>query len=248
MSKPRLLQAELRKLWTTRMPLAFLAVFVAIDLIDAIAIIYGKDADGTKGFIATGPDQRSLLAFAANAMVITGLFGAIAVAREYGHNTVIPMFLITPRRLRAMIAQLIAVVIGGAVLGLAGEALTLLTGAISIPIAGFDVLFTAGDCARLLAAAALTGAAGAGLGAGVGAIVRNTGGAVTAAVLLLIIVPPVLVQLTSDAASWVPSALALVVSGVGEGTSLGGAIAALVAWGLVPPALAAVFVKRRDVV
>jgi ABC-2 type transport system permease protein len=248
MNKRHLLRAELRKLGTTKLPLAFLGVFAAIAVVNAIAILYGKDADGTKGFIATQLDQRSLLAFAANAMVITGLFGAIAVAREYGHNTVIPMFLITPRRGRAMLAQLGAIVLAGATLGLAGEALTLVAGAVSIPVAGHPILFTTTDVVRLLAAAALTGAAGASLGAGVGAIVRNTGGAVTAAVLLLIIVPPIAVQLTSATASWVPSNLASVASGVGATPNFIAAIVALVAWGLVPPIMAVWLVRRRDVV
>ena len=248
MNRPRLLRAELRKLWTTKMPLGFLAVLVVICVITAIAVIYGKDADGTKSFIATREDQRSLLAFAANTFVIAGLFGAIGVAREYGHNTVIPMYLVTPRRRRAMLFQLTAIVIAGAILGLVGEVLTLAAGAISMPVAGQAVLFTIGDVVRLSAAAALAGAAGALLGAGVGAIVRNTGGAVTGAVLLLIIVPPIAVQLTSHAASWVPSTLANIVSGVGGGTSLAAAALALVVWGLIPALAALVVVQRRDVV
>jgi ABC-2 type transport system permease protein len=248
MSKSRLLRAELRKLWTTKMPVGFLVVLVVISAITAIAVIYGKDADGTKGFIATRLDQRSLLAFAANAMVIAGLFGAIAVAREYGHNTVIPMFLITPRRRRAMLAQLTAIVLAGGILGLVGEAITFAAGSVSITIAGQGIFVTLGDVVRLLAAAALAGGAGALLGAGVGAIVRNTGGAVTGAVLLLIIVPPIAVQLTTGAASWMPSTLANVASGVGEGPSLVAATLALVLWGLIPAVLSVAVVQRRDVV
>ena len=100
----RLVRAELRKLTTTRMPLAFLLVLIVISTTTAIAVIFGTDADGSKTFISTADDQRSLVAFAANAMVIAGLFGAVAVAREYGHGTVIPTFLSEPRRSRAMVA------------------------------------------------------------------------------------------------------------------------------------------------
>ena len=52
--------------------------------ITAIAVIYGKDADGTKGFISTRADQRSLLAFAVNAMLGAGLFGAMPGTRGQG--------------------------------------------------------------------------------------------------------------------------------------------------------------------
>ena len=102
MSWLRLLRSELRKLTTTKMPWAFVSVLLGISTITAIAVIYGTDADGSKAFIATRSDQRSLLAFAANAVIGSSLFGAIAVAREYGHGTVVPMFLGAPRRQRAV--------------------------------------------------------------------------------------------------------------------------------------------------
>ena len=122
----RLVRAELRKLTTTNMPWAFLAVLVVISAINAIAVVWGTDFDGTKTFISTAADQQSLIAFASNATLIAGLFGAIAVAREYGHGTVIPTFLSSPRRHQAVLAQLVAVAIGGAVLGLVGATLTTL--------------------------------------------------------------------------------------------------------------------------
>jgi ABC-2 type transport system permease protein len=155
----RLLRAELRKLATTRMPLAFLVVLVAISAITATAVIVGNDADGSKGFIATAADQQSLMAFAANAMVIAGLFGAIAVAREYAHNTVIPMFLVAPRRHRAVLAQQAAVLIGGALLGLAGAALTVAAVALALPTTDYGFLVSAGGVARVSARSCGTRAA-----------------------------------------------------------------------------------------
>jgi hypothetical protein len=105
----RLVRGELRKLTTTKLPWGFLAVLAVIAGIDAAVVVFGTDMDGSKGFIATAADQQSLMAFAFNAMLGTALFGAIAVAREYGHNTVVPTFLTTPRRARAVLAQLTAV-------------------------------------------------------------------------------------------------------------------------------------------
>lgn len=244
----RLIRAEIRKLTTTRMPLAFLAVLVAISAITATAVIVGNDADGSKGFIATAADQQSLMAFAANAMIIAGLFGAIAVAREYGHDTVIPMFLAAPRRHRAVLSQLAAVLVGGGVLGLVGAALTVVAVALALPTTDYGFLVSAGGVARVLAASAMTGAAGAVLGAGIGAIVRNTGGAVTGAVLALIVAPPLIVQLAPDAASWMPSPLANVVSGVSGEVGLPAAILVLGVWAAVPAAIGLLTVEKRDVV
>lgn len=254
MSLLRLVRGELRKLTTTRMPWAFLAVLVVIAAIDAAAVIWGTDFDGSKGFISTAEDQRSLIAFAANAVMGAGLFGAIAVAREYGHGTVIPTFLSSPRRHRAVLAQLVAVAIGGAILAVVGAALVVAAVAAALPTTEFGFLVSAAGVARVLAAAAFAGAAGAVLGAGVGAVVRNTGGAVTGVVLVLIIAPPLIVQLLSDASTWIPSPLATALSGVTpeaagveEQVSAVAAAFALAAWALIPAVIGLVSVQRRDV-
>ena len=248
MTWTRLVRAELRKLTSTRMPISFLAVLIVIAAVNAFAVMFGTDFDGSKGFIATAADQQSLIAFAANAMMIAGLFGAIAVAREYGHHTVVPTFLTTPRRHRAVLAQLTAVFAAGGVLGFVGAALTAVAVALSLPTTEFGYLISAGDTTRVLAASAFAGATGAVLGAGIGALIRNTGGAVTGAVLALIIAPPLLVQLANDAASWIPNTLANVLSGVTDEVSISAAIAAIVAWAAVPAAIGLLAVQRRDVV
>jgi ABC-2 type transport system permease protein len=244
----RLVRSELRKLTTTKMPWAFVLVLLAISTITAIAVVYGTDADGSKAFIATRADQRSLLAFAGNAMLGASLFGAIAVAREYGHGTVVPMFLGAPHRHHAALAQLAAVFTVGGILGALGGAFTVLAGVISIAIIERDWLLPAGDIARIVLASGFAGAMGATLGAGIGALVRNTGGAVTAAVLLLIIIPPVAVQLSTHAASWVPNTLAASISGVGAEPAALAALLALAVWGLVPAVVGVVAVRARDVV
>lgn len=248
MTMTRLIRAELRKLTSTKMPLAFLLVLLAIAGINAVAVIWGTDFDGSKTFISTEADQQSLMAFAANALMIAGLFGAIAVAREYGHHTVVPTFLASPRRHRAGLAQLSAVAVGGAVLGIVGAGLTVIAVILSLPTTEFGFLVSVGNVSQVIAASGLAGAAGAVLGAGIGAVVRNVGGAVTGAVLALVVTPPLIVQLASDTASWMPSTLAGVVSGVASDVSQPEAIAALLAWAAIPAAIGLIAVQQRDVV
>lgn len=89
---------------------------------------------------------------------------------------------------------------------------------------------------------------GAVLGAGIGALVRNTGGAVTGAVLALVIAPPLIVQLASGAFNWMPGTLANVVSGVSGEVTVVAAIAALLCWAAVPAAVGLSSVLRRDVI
>jgi hypothetical protein len=119
------------------------------------------------------------MAFAFNAMIGTGLFGAIAVARDYGHNTVVPTFLTSPRRPLAVLAQLTAVLLGGGALGLVGQAFIIAGVALALPSTEYGFMVSAGNVTQLIAASTLVGAIGAVLGAGLGAVIRNLGGAVT---------------------------------------------------------------------
>jgi ABC-type transport system involved in multi-copper enzyme maturation permease subunit len=244
----RLLRAELRKLTSTKMPWAFLIVLVVIAAINATAVVFGTDMDGSKTFISTAADQQSLVAFAANALMGATLFGAIAVAREYGYGTVVPTFLASPRRHRAVLAQLTAVAVVGAVLGLVGAALTIAALALSLPTTDYGFLVGVDVVVRLLAAAAYCGAAGAVLGAGIGSVVRNTGGAVTGAVFVLIIAPPLVVQLANGTGSWMPNTLANVLSGVTTEVSVVAAIGAIALWAVIPAAIGLLVVQRRDIV
>jgi ABC-type transport system involved in multi-copper enzyme maturation permease subunit len=248
MNSLRIIRAELRKLTSTKMPLAFLIVLTVIGAATAAAVAFGTDMDGSKTFISTAADQQSLIAFAANALVISGLFGAIAVAREYGHGTVVLTFLTTPRRSKAFLAQLAAAFVAGSLLGLLGAAVSAGSVAAGLTATNYGFMVSAADLAQVLAAATLAGGAGAVLGAGIGTFVRNTGGAVVGTMLLLVILPPLAVQMVGEAGAWVPGTLATVVSGVGTDTGLGAAIAAIMAWAFVPAAIGLAAVTRRDVV
>jgi hypothetical protein len=248
MTMIRLIRSEFRKLTSTKMPLAFLCVLVTIAALNAFAVIAGTDMDGSKAFIATEVDQQSLMAFAFNAFMGAGLFGAIAVAREYGHKTVVPTFLASPRRHRAVLAQLVAVAFGGCLLSLIGAGLTVAAVAMALPTTGYGFLVSISNVVRVLAAAGFAGAAGAVLGAGIGAVVRNVGGAVTLTVFTFMVAPPLVVQLASGTASWMPANLANVASGTVDDVSVPAAIAALVVWAVVPAVIGLVSVERRDVV
>jgi ABC-2 type transport system permease protein len=244
----RLVRGEIRKLTTTKLPWGFLAVLVVIAGLDAAVVAFGTDMDGSKAFVATAADQQSLMAFAFNAMIGTSLFGAIAAAREYSHRTVVPMFLTSPNRVRAVLAQLIAVLIGGAALALIGQALVVAGVALALPSTHHGFMVSAPDLAQLFGATTFAGAIGATLGAGLGALLRNIGGAVTTAVLLLFVIPPLAAQLFSDAGSWIPPSLLAVISGVSPDVSVWAALLAAAAWALVPAATGLVAVQRRDVV
>ena len=244
----RLVRGEIRKLTTTKLPWTFVGVATLIAALDGAVVAFGTDMDGSKTFVSTAADQKSLMAFGFNAMLGTALFGAIAVAREYSHHTVVPMFLTSPKRGRAVLAQLTAVLLGGAVLALLAQSLVTVAVALSLPSTDYAFLVSVSDLSRLLAAAALAGVVGAVLGAGLGLVIRNLGGAVAAAILVLFVLPPLTVQLFTDAASWIPPTLFAVISGVSSEVSLWAAVLAVAAWAIVPAAAGLVAVRQRDVV
>jgi ABC-2 type transport system permease protein len=248
MTMTRLIRSEIRKLTTTKMPLAFLAVLVVIAALNAFAVVSGTDMDGSKGFIATEADQQSLMAFAFNAFMGAGLFGAIAVSREYSHHTVVPTYLASPRRHRAVLAQLAAVALGGCVLSIVGALLTVAAVAIALPTTDYGFLVSVSNVIRIVAASAFAGAAGAMLGAGIGAIVRNVGGAVTLTVFIFFVAPGLVVQLASGTASWMPATLAAVISGTLDDVTELAALLGLAAWAVIPAIIGLIAVQRRDVV
>ncbi len=248
MKQFRVIKAEIRKLTTTRMPLAFLVVLAVVGAATAVAVAFGTDMDGSQGFISTAADQQSLMAFASNALVIAGLFGAIAVAREYGHGTVILTFLTTPARSRAVAAQLGAAFLAGCVLGFVGAGISAAAVALGLVATDFGFMVTTSGLIQVLAASTFAGGVGAVLGSGIGALVRNTGGAVTGAIVLLFILPPLAVQMVNETARWIPNTLTNVLSGVGSTVGVGPAFVALSLWALVPAAAGLVAVSRRDVV
>ncbi len=243
-----LIRAETRKLTTTKLPWAFLAVLVVIAGLDAAIVAFGTDMGGSKAFIATATDQQSLMAFAFNAMLGTAMFGAVAAAREYGHTTVVPTFLTTPRRHRAVLAQLTAVAAAGATLALVGQSLVVTGVAIALRTTDYGFLVSTADVTQLLATTTLAGAVGAVLGAGVGSVIRNVGGAVIAVVLVLFVVPPMTAQLLTGAGPWTPTNLFAVISGASTDVALWAALLAIAAWALIPAGAGMLAVDRRDVV
>ena len=99
-----LVRAEIRKLTTTKLPWAFLSVLVVIACLDAAVVAFGTDMGGSKAFIVTAADQQSLMAFAFSACWVPPLRRHRGRWR-LGHATVVPTFLTSPRRHRAVLAR-----------------------------------------------------------------------------------------------------------------------------------------------
>ena len=128
----RALQAELIKLRTTRTFLAFVASAVGLSLLITVLYTSLADFDG-------GDDVRSAFTADFTSLFIT-LLGAIGMAGEWRHRTIANTVLSIPQRLRLLGAKLIAYAVGGALLSLIVNVVTMVVGTLILAGRGVDLL------------------------------------------------------------------------------------------------------------
>jgi hypothetical protein len=213
-----LIRSELLKQRTVRLPLSAVAAAAIAGALTAIAIIT------TAGHASNPPlDRHSLtqlvhgpFAIVAGAALLLGILGT---AGEFRHETITSTLLVAPRRGRLLTAKVLVHAGLGAGLALVACAVNL---AVSIPwLASHDVPLTGPtDVARVVAgsvaAAALFGTAGAGLGA----LLANQTTAVTVSLVWLLAVEGLVVNITATPTlhDRLPGgALGVIARGAGEG-------------------------------
>ena len=178
-SLPSAVWLEVRKSLSTR---SGLAVAVGAVLLGpaAMALAAGtasEDLDDVLGpLVVTG-----LL----SALVLLSL-GALSTAGEWTHGSIQSTFLLEPRRSRVMAAKAAAVALMGAVIAVVASALSVLVLLAVQPSWPWD------GVGRAILMVAVAGAAFALIGAGFGAAVGNTAGALTGIYLLNLGVLPIL--------------------------------------------------------
>ena len=213
-----LIRSELLKQRTVRLPLIAVAGMAIVGALTAIAIIT------TAGHAGNPPlDVHSLtqlvhapFALVAGAALLLGILGT---AGEFRHQTITSTLLVAPRRGRLLTAKVLVHAGLGGLLAVVACAVNL---AVSIPwLSSQHVpLASPADVARVVAgsvaAAALFGAAGAGLGA----LLANQTAAVTVSLVWLLAVEGLVVSITSTPTlqQWLPGgALGVIARGTGQG-------------------------------
>lgn len=182
----RLIRAEALRLTTTRTYWLLAA--------GAIALIAGGVAPTAAATSFTGgiSPARQVLAIAGLAQTVALIAGALSVTGEFRHKTITPAVLITPRRTPLLAAKLITSAGAGLAFGLAA---TGMAAAIALPLLAARHLpagVSAAGAAAIIAGGAIATALCAALGVGVGAIIRNQAGAITAVLALVYIAEPLL--------------------------------------------------------
>jgi ABC-2 type transport system permease protein len=169
-------EAELLKIRSTRTTIGLALGMIALVLLFALLsglLTKARDLVGTQ-------DQLGLLSVGSLSGVFSALAGIMLITSEYRYGTIRPTFLVSPRRSRVLAAKLAAGLLAGLALGVAGQALGFGIGVAILDARGIPYAPGTGATALLLggtlAASALWGA----IGVGLGAILRNQVGAIIA--------------------------------------------------------------------
>ncbi|MEA2407155.1 MAG: type transport system permease protein [Thermoleophilaceae bacterium] len=239
----RLVHAELLKLRTTRTFWAMAGAATALVLLIVVLSLALDD------HLRSEDDVLSLLSTIGVAGLLAMVLGVVAAAGEYRHGTIASTLLVTPQRLRAVTAAVLACALGGLAIGVAISAVTAL---IALPwLSAKDVdMPSTGAIVEVFVGGALFAALAAALGAALGALLRNQVAAVVSLLAFIFILDPTISALLEDVAPYTLSGLSAAMNGGESGTDLlPRGIAALV-WALYAALLgagAAVLTARRDI-
>ncbi len=252
----KLIRAELRKLFTTKLWLwLLLGACVLSGGSTALLIGFAEEAAAAPetGVPPLGSDAFSQLALAggANSMVFFLILGIIGMTQEYRHRTATPTFLVTPKRGQVILSKLLtylgisllfAVVVNAVVVAVALPWLSAKGAPVTLSRENLEVLLSS------IGAAALYGM----VGVGVGALLRNQVAAIVGALIYLFVAEPILrsVPATASAYKYLPGGTLESITATTVNTDLlqrwQGALL-LAAYGFVLAVAGWVFAVRRDI-
>ncbi len=231
-SLPAAIWLEVRKSFSTRSGLALVASALLLAPA-AVAIAAGTASESLDNVL--GP------------LVVTGLLtalvlvslGVLSTAGEWSHGSIQTTFLLEPRRGRVMATKAIAVAAMGAVIATAAAVISGLLLAVMEPSASWD------GGGRAILMVAVAGAVFALIGAGVGAAVGNTPGALTGIYLLDLGLLPVLQIVKPELADTIDPGNAIL--SLAQGDQQAQSIAILAVWVGVALIAGTVMSRRRQV-
>jgi ABC-2 type transport system permease protein len=231
-SLPAAVGLEVRKSLSTRSGLALAGASV---LLAPAAMAVAAGASSQPLGSVTGP---LVVTGMLSALVLLSL-GVLSTAGEWSHGTVQTTYLLEPRRGRVLAAKGVAVALLGAALAAVAGALAAAVLALVEP----SVSWTGGGRAVLMIAVA--GAAFALIGAGVGAALGNTPGALTGIYLLNLGVLPMLQVFKPALADAIDPGNAVLE--LAEGHEQAQSVTVLAVWVGVSLAAGALMTRRRAV-
>ena len=183
----RLVGAEVFKLRTTR---TFYGITLgAVGLVVVISLIAALAGSFSETDVEAGAD---LMGIAGIVQLFTLVLGILAVSTEYRHGTITPSLLVVPDRTRLVLSKLAAHLGAGFVIGALAY---VLCAVIVLPILGARDVETGlegSELVKILVGGSIAAALFAGLGVGLGALVRNQVGAIVGSLAYLFVIEPLI--------------------------------------------------------
>ena len=243
----RLSRAEVRKLFTTKaVPVTLaIAIVLAVGSVIIDALVAGRQGTAPLG---TDASTNQMLKFGAVPCVVMLILGILAAGSEFRHRTIVPVLLATPHRARVFAVK-VAVI---AVLGAAFAAMLFGLGLVTIvaTLSAHGIHHLPGGVGRLYAGTVISAACFGMIGVALGALVRNTIGAIAAAIAWTLFVEQViLTAVVPGVENWLPTAAAIRLTNASGPGALSPVVAGLVLAGYAVALLAAASrtTMRRDV-
>jgi ABC-type transport system involved in multi-copper enzyme maturation permease subunit len=176
----QLIRVELRKLRTTPALLVTLAICVALGVTSVVTTILLAGQKGTPA-IGTVANVNKALQVASMTSIAMLVLGILCIAGEYRHRTIMGAYLAEPRRGRVLAAKFVTM---GAIGALLGAVLFGLAVAVAVPVyAAKGIHGLPVDLAPMWLGATLATAIYGMLGVAIGALARNTVGAIVGAII-----------------------------------------------------------------
>jgi ABC-2 type transport system permease protein len=244
----RLVAAELLKFRTTRAAIGFVLAALALVAIGTAGTVGSARQDR----LGTSDLSRELLSGAVLAALIVFLVGIISVTSEWRHGTITRTFLVTPRRIRVVVAKEIWLALFAACIAVVSLGLVVLVAATWLAVDGSPSLVLESEQARQAGRLVLVAVLWGTMGVGVGALVQSQTFAVVGSVIWILIVENLVAALVGlvDAggvADYLPGRALSAFDGTEGGLSTwaGGAVA--LGWVVVLFAAGSWRVSRQDV-
>lgn len=239
------LRSELLKVRTTRTVLGLALGMLALVLL--ICLLQGLVTPA--GSLARESEQRSLIGNGAVAILFTALVGLLSITSEFRFGTIRPTLLCSPRRPQMLAAKLAAALLAGLALGALAEGIAVAIARIVLAARGVPYVVGGGETAAIAFGTVGAAVGWAGLGLGVGALVRVQVGAIVGLLAWMFVAENLLLGLLPGFGRFMPGPAAQALAGDRSNALLGWAPGGLVliTWVAALTVAGAVLTARRDV-
>ncbi len=206
----RLARTEVRKLFTTRTVPATFAAAIALTL---VSVVIQAAIAGQQGTPRLGTDDSTykLLNIGVVPCLVMLITGILAAGGEFRHRTIVPVLLATPRRGLVFAVKVLVIAVVGAVFSAITFGIGL--GAVIAELSAHHLHHLPGGTGGLYAGAVIASTCFGMIGVALGALTRNTVGAIVAVIAWTILIEQIILQaVVPGIEKWLPTHAAVVLT------------------------------------